>query len=97
MARRGWYLRGRIGRAGASEDASPSALLVFHRPPGDGLPQFLIEVGASDGETFEDVFVEDADCLTRLLASFALALESTAVAHLAAAAEARELLDLICV
>ena len=84
MARRGWSLVSRIGRAGASGEGSPLPLLVFRRPSNDGTPQFLIEVSET-GETFEDVFVEDVGCLMRLLVSWSPALEASALARLSCA------------
>lgn len=87
IIRLGWAEFSRTGRATAdgTGSGSPFHLIVFHRPHSLEDPQFLIELSGNLGDHYEHVFVKDLPSLMELLKDWAPALQSTALAHLAAA------------
>ena len=87
IVRLGWAEFSRTGRAATdgTGSGSPLHLIVFHRPQSLETPQFLIELSGNLGDHYEHVFVQDLPSLMALLNEWAPALQSTALAHLAAA------------
>ena len=99
IVRLGWAEFSRTGRASTdgTGSGSPFHLLVFHRPGSLETPQFLIELNGNLGAHYEHLFVHDLPSLMALLADWAPALQSTALAHLAAALpnDPAQLIDLL--